>query len=72
MSFKKYKVTSGVIRRANSSLIRKGISETTRNSYDGDINVRYHSKKGFVVKSFSNSDIKSAFEKALSSYEQKI
>ncbi|WP_281980407.1 hypothetical protein [Tenacibaculum mesophilum] len=68
----KYKISSATIRKANSSLIRNGISEKTRNSYNGDINIKYHSKNGMVIKSFTNSDIKTAYEKALTAYAQKI
>lgn len=68
----KYKITSATIRKANSALVRNGISEKTRSSYDGDINIQYKTKNGVVKKTFSNLDIKKAYEKALLSYVQKV
>lgn len=68
----KYKISSATVRKANSALVRNGISEKTRSSYDGDINIQYQTKNGIVKKSFSNSDIKQAYEKALLSYVQKV
>ena len=68
----KYKLSPNTIRKANSSLIRTGITERTRNSYNGDINITYHSKNGLITKSFSNTDIKKAFEKALNAYAERI
>jgi hypothetical protein len=68
----KYKISSSILKKANSMLIRNGISEKTRNSYNGEIHVQYHTKNGIVRKSFTNSDIKQAFEKALNTYAERI
>ena len=68
----KYKISPSTIRKANSSLIRNGITEKSRNSYNGDINVVYQTKNGIIEKSFSNSEIKKAFEKALNTYAERI
>ncbi|EIJ39259.1 hypothetical protein JoomaDRAFT_2271 [Galbibacter orientalis DSM 19592] len=67
-----YKISSATIRKANSLLIRNGISEKSRNAYNGDINIQYQTKNGIVKKSFSNSDIKEAYKKALHAYVQKV
>lgn len=70
--FSKYKLSPSVLRKANSSLIKNGISDKIRNSFNGDINVEYHTKEGVITKSFTNSDIKVAYEKALKTYAEKI
>lgn len=53
-------------------LIRNGISEKTRRAYNGDINIQYNTKNGIVKKSFTNLDLKKAYEKALITYEERI
>jgi len=70
--FFKYKLSPSVLRKANSSLIKNGISDKIRNSFNGDINVEYNTKEGIISKSFTNSDIKVAYEKALKTYAEKI
>lgn len=68
----KYKITSATIRRANSMLIQNGISDNVRRTYNGNIQVEYRTKNGLVIKSFSNSDIKKAYEKALLTYAERV
>lgn len=68
----KYKITSATIRKANSMLIRNGISDRARSSYNGDINIEYRTKDGIIKKTFTNSDIKQAYEKALVTYAERI
>lgn len=68
----KYKISSDLIRKANSSLIRTGISSKAKRKYNGSIQVEYRTKNGLITKSFSNSEIKEAYEKALSTYAKKI
>jgi len=68
----KYKISSDLIRKANSALMRKGISDNVRKTYNGNIQVEYRTKNGLVTKSFSNSDIKEAYEKALNTYAERI
>ena len=68
----KYKISSDLIRKANSSLIRRGISDNVKRTYNGNIQVEYRTKNGLITKSFSNSDIKEAYEKALSTYAERI
>jgi|AntDeeMinimDraft_5_1070356.scaffolds.fasta_scaffold03371_4 hypothetical protein len=68
----KYKVSSDVIRKANSSLMRRGVSENVKRTYNGNIQVEYRTKNGLITKSFSNSDIKEAYEKALNVYAERI
>ena len=70
--FPKYKISSDTLRKANSSLIKNGIPEKTRNSFNGDISVEYQTKDGVIIKSFTNSDIKVAYGKALKTYAEKI
>ncbi len=69
---KKYKISPSVLRKANSSLIKNGISDKIRNSFTGNIDVEYHTQEGIIAKSFTNSDIKVAYEKALKTYAEKI
>lgn len=61
----KYKITSSTIQKANSMLIRNGISEKTRRAYNGDINIQYNTKNGIVKKSFTNLDLKKPTRKHL-------
>ncbi len=68
----KYKISSDLIRKANSSLMRKGVSDSVKRTYDGNIQVKYRTKNGLIIKSFSNSDIKEAYEKALSTYAERV
>lgn len=68
----KYKISSDLIRKANSSLIRTGISSNVKRKYNGNIQVKYRTRNGLITKSFSNSDIKEAYEKALSTYAERI
>jgi hypothetical protein len=68
----KYKISSDLIRKANSSLMRRGISDNVKRTYNGNIQVEYRTKNGLITKSFSNSDIKEAYEKALNSYAERI
>jgi putative salt-induced outer membrane protein YdiY len=68
----KYKISPATLRKANSMLIRNGISEKTRSFYNGNINIQYHTKNGIIKKSFTNSDIKEAYEKALHTYVERI
>ena len=68
----KYKISSDLIRKANSSLMKRGISENVMKTYNGHIQVEYRTKNGLVTKSFSNSDIKEAYEKALNIYAERV
>lgn len=68
----KYRVSSNTIRKANQSLIRKGISEKVRNSYNGDITVQVTFKDGIKTKVFSNNEIKTEFGKALITYAERV
>lgn len=68
-----FKVTTATLKRANAKLIRNGVGDKTLNSSNGDIRVRYKTRKGVVTKSISNSDIKKAYGKALSTvYAERI
>ena len=68
----KYKISQNTVRKANKTLIQKGITEKTRNNYNGNINVKVKTKTGYITKSFSNSDIKTAYEKAKNIYAERI
>ncbi len=68
----KYKISTATLRKANSLLIRDGVSEKVRLDYNGDINIEYKTKNGLITKSFSNSDIKKAYQKALDTYGERI
>ncbi|WP_104735886.1 hypothetical protein [Hanstruepera ponticola] len=68
----KYKVSPLTVRKANQSLIKNGISDKVRNSFNGDIVVHYSIKNGIKVKTFTNKDIKNAYEKALSLYAERV
>ena len=68
-----FKVTTATLKRANAKLIRNGVGDKTLNSSNGDIRVRYKTRKGVVTKSISNSDIKKAYGKALTTvYAERI
>jgi hypothetical protein len=52
--------------------MRRGVSENVKRTYNGNIQVEYRTKNGLITKSFSNSDIKEAYEKALNVYAERI
>lgn len=67
----KYRVPASVIRNANSRLIRVGTKENSA-LYNGSINLSIKTNTGVLKKSFTNSDIKREYAKALDMYAERI
>lgn len=68
----KYRISPMTIRKANFSLIKSGISDLSKNAFQGDISLQYQTKRGTVKKVFTNDDIKSAYKKALAVYAERV
>jgi len=69
---KELKVTARSIRRANNTLVEKGIDFTKVTNYEGVLVTKTSLNGVIKVREVSNKKIKEAHEKSLRSYAEKL
>ncbi|MEY2923093.1 MAG: hypothetical protein RL108_1719 [Bacteroidota bacterium] len=69
---KQLKVTTESIRRANSSLVARGVDFTVKHSYSGVIVAKTNINGVLRVREISKEKINESYEKALKMYAEKL